>query len=48
MLKNARVVVTGATSGIGHAVCNSFRGEGARLLLTGRRPDIDSLGPDDL
>lgn len=48
LLKNARVVVTGATSGIGQAVCSSFRGEGARLLLTGRRPDIDSLGPDDL
>ncbi|MBC9822630.1 SDR family NAD(P)-dependent oxidoreductase [Terrabacter sp. MAHUQ-38] len=47
-LKDARVVVTGATSGIGQAVCSSFRSEGARLLLTGRRPGIDSLGPDDV
>ena len=47
-LKDARVVVTGATSGIGQAVCSLFRSEGARLLLTGRRPGIDSLGPDDV
>jgi NAD(P)-dependent dehydrogenase (short-subunit alcohol dehydrogenase family) len=48
LLKDARVVITGATSGIGHAVCNSFRNEGARLLLTGRRPKLDNLGPDDI
>ena len=48
LLKDAKVVVTGATSGIGQAVCTAFREEGARLLLTGRRPCIDGLGPDDL
>jgi NAD(P)-dependent dehydrogenase (short-subunit alcohol dehydrogenase family) len=48
LLKDARVVVTGATSGIGQAVCESFRREGARLLLTGRRPRLESQGADDI
>jgi NAD(P)-dependent dehydrogenase (short-subunit alcohol dehydrogenase family) len=46
--KDAKVVITGATSGIGRAVCSSFRNEGARLLLTGRRPTLDGVGPDDI
>ncbi len=35
----ARVVITGATSGIGVAVANRFREAGASLVLTGRRPE---------
>jgi len=40
-------VVTGATSGIGKAVTSHFRREGARLLLTGRREQLDSAGPEN-
>lgn len=37
--QGARVVITGATSGIGVAVANRFREAGASLVLTGRRPE---------
>jgi len=36
------VLVTGATSGIGHASALAFRAEGARVVITGRNPQ--SLG----
>ena len=38
-LSGARVVVTGATRGIGRALALAFAGEGACLLLHGRSPD---------
>lgn len=38
----ARVLVTGGTSGIGHAVASAFVGAGATVTVTGTRP-----GPDD-
>ncbi|WP_326600409.1 SDR family NAD(P)-dependent oxidoreductase [Streptomyces sp. NBC_01803] len=47
-LDNVKAVITGATSGIGQAVTASFRREGARLLLTGRRPTLDSQDPEDV
>jgi NADP-dependent 3-hydroxy acid dehydrogenase YdfG len=31
------VLITGATSGFGHAIARKFAGEGHRLILTGRR-----------
>jgi NAD(P)-dependent dehydrogenase (short-subunit alcohol dehydrogenase family) len=40
--------VTGASSGIGQAVSSHFRREGARLMLTGRREQLDTAQPGDL
>lgn len=39
-LQNARVLLTGATGGIGHAIARALRAEGAELVLTGRRVDV--------
>ncbi len=39
-LNGSSVLLTGATGGIGHAIARAVRGEGASLLLTGRRTDV--------
>jgi NAD(P)-dependent dehydrogenase (short-subunit alcohol dehydrogenase family) len=46
-LEKVTALVTGASSGIGEAVSSHFRREGAQLLLTGRREQLDSVQPDD-
>jgi NAD(P)-dependent dehydrogenase (short-subunit alcohol dehydrogenase family) len=47
-LEKMTALVTGASSGIGAAVSAHFRREGARLLLTGRREQLDSVQPEDV
>lgn len=39
-LQGSSVLLTGATGGIGHAIARAVRGEGASLLLSGRRTDV--------
>ena len=39
-LAGARVLLTGATGGIGHAIARALHGRGAQLVLTGRRVDV--------
>ncbi|WP_280382032.1 SDR family NAD(P)-dependent oxidoreductase [Nocardia wallacei] len=39
-LADVRVLLTGASGGIGHAVAREFASRGAELVLTGRRRDV--------
>jgi uncharacterized protein len=39
-LLSGKVLITGATGGIGHAIARGFAQEGAELTLTGRRADV--------
>jgi short-subunit dehydrogenase len=39
-LRGSSVLLTGATGGIGHAIARALHGQGASLLLTGRRTDV--------
>nr|WP_026306017.1 SDR family NAD(P)-dependent oxidoreductase [Smaragdicoccus niigatensis] len=39
-LAGARVLLTGATGGLGHAMARALHAKGANLVLTGRRTDV--------
>ncbi|HYH59313.1 MAG TPA: SDR family NAD(P)-dependent oxidoreductase [Thermoleophilaceae bacterium] len=39
-LQGARVLLTGATGGIGQAIARALHGRGAQLILTGRKTDV--------
>jgi short-subunit dehydrogenase len=46
-LNGARVLLTGATGGIGHAIARALHARGAELVLTGRRTEVlDELAAD--
>jgi short-subunit dehydrogenase len=39
-LVSGRVLITGASGGLGHAIARAFGARGAELILTGRRADV--------
>jgi short-subunit dehydrogenase len=39
-LRGSSVLLTGATGGIGHAIARALHGEGASLIVSGRRVDV--------
>jgi short-subunit dehydrogenase len=39
-LKGSRVLLTGATGGLGHAIARALHARGAHLILTGRRAEV--------
>ncbi len=39
-ISGSRVLLTGATGGIGHAIARALSRRGAKLILTGRRSDV--------
>jgi uncharacterized protein len=39
-LLDGKVLLTGATGGIGHAIARAFAGKGASVVLTGRRAEV--------
>ena len=46
-LRDATVLLTGATGGIGQAIAHTMHAQGAKLILTGRRDDVlDALAAE--
>jgi uncharacterized protein len=48
ILVSGRVLVTGATGGLGQAIAKAFAARGASLILTGRRSEVLSPLADEL
>ena len=44
--RECHVLVTGGTSGIGHAIAHAFHGAGADVTITGTRADADAYDVD--
>jgi uncharacterized protein len=47
-IRDTKVLLTGATGGIGHALARRLTSEGARLVLTGRRAEVLADLADEL
>jgi NAD(P)-dependent dehydrogenase (short-subunit alcohol dehydrogenase family) len=47
-LQNKRVLVTGGSSGIGLAIARALLAKGAKVVVTGRRPDVLAAAVDEL
>ena len=47
-LQDKRVLITGGSSGIGLAMARSLLAKGARVVITGRRPDVLAAAVDEL
>jgi short-subunit dehydrogenase len=39
-ISGSKVLLTGATGGLGHAIARSLAARGAQLIISGRRPDV--------
>ena len=47
-LEGKRVIITGGSSGIGLATAQAMTAVGAKVFITGRRPDIVAKAVDQL
>jgi 3-oxoacyl-[acyl-carrier protein] reductase len=47
-LKDKVAIITGGSDGIGKAAARSMAGEGARVVIVGRRPDVLQKAADDI
>jgi NAD(P)-dependent dehydrogenase (short-subunit alcohol dehydrogenase family) len=48
LLEDSRALVTGGTTGLGFAIAERFAAEGARVVITGRDPDLGRRAEQEL